>query len=128
MQRLLIIQLGEGFHALEVQAWGEDTTLPFYYVTYLSTAPEAQRKGLGAALIRGVVERAKGEGKDAVLLTQNLENVSVDDVGSDSRSLGMPSVGSGMSQSPSLRSAVQTFTCGHCLPRMLDVAPCIRCE
>lgn len=57
-------------------AWGKDTTLPFYYITYLATAPNAQRKGLGAALVNPIAERARADGTAAVLLTQNEENVS----------------------------------------------------
>lgn len=49
-----------------------------YFVCYLGTGANAVGRGYGGTIMRRLLRQASGEGREVGLLTQTIENVSVD--------------------------------------------------
>ncbi|MFR8338828.1 MAG: GNAT family N-acetyltransferase [Eisenbergiella massiliensis] len=57
-------------HIIAAKRWSkEEITLPVLNFGPLSVLPEYQRKGVGKALINGMLEKAKAEGHGAILFS-----------------------------------------------------------
>lgn len=86
-------QIHANMKKLKTRSWGEDDKHN-YHISYLGTAPWAQKKGLGSELIRMSMERARKEGREVSLSTHTEENVGISPDCSDSRPTSTSASGS----------------------------------
>lgn len=64
------------FREISHEAFGDARFTDTYYISHLGTAPEMERRGLAGGMIRELVERAHGEGREVTLVTMTPELVS----------------------------------------------------